>query len=176
MVFQEELMQTLNNIKARLDKETMSHADTRSQLEEMSAQLFQLQQLIEVERSERSKLEHAVNSGSLPDDAKVGLSASSIMGSMNKTQSSLFVPTPPPPPPPLPAGIGAPPPPPPPFGVPPPPTLNGNGDFQSSNKKNVPQSAQPLKSFNWAKLPDNLAKKTIWKDIDETRVRSIIGF
>ena len=164
-------MQTLNNIKARLDKETMAHADTRSQLDDMSAKLFQLQQIIDLERSERFKLENAVNSGSLPDDAKVGLSGSGLMGSLNKPQTSFIIPPPPVPPPP-PAGIAAPPPPPPPFGVPMAPMMTGKGlmpDF-NVNKKNVPQSTQPLKSFNWVKLPDNLAKSTIWKDIDETRV------
>lgn len=166
-------MQTLNNIKARLDKEVTAHAETRCQLEEMSAKLYQLQQLVDLERSERFKLEHAVNSGSLPDDAKVGLSGTSLIGSMSKT-SSFIAPAPPAPPPPPPAGLIAPPPPPPPFGVPLAPSMPGKGimsDFSAhTSKKNVPQPGQPLKSFNWAKLPDNLVKNSIWKDIDETRV------
>jgi len=171
-------MQTLNNIKARLDKETTAHAETRFQLDDMSAKFYQLQQLIDLERSERFKLEHAVNSGSLPDDAKVGLSGSGLMGSLNKTQNSFIMPAPPVPPPP-PAGIGAPPPPPPPpFGVPMAPAMPGKGltsDF-NVNKKNVPLSIQPLKSFNWVKLPDILVKSTIWKDIDETRVFNSTAF
>lgn len=36
-------------------------------------------------------------------------------------------------------------------------------------KKNVPQSAQPLKSFNWSKLPDMKVEGTVWKELDETK-------
>lgn len=36
-------------------------------------------------------------------------------------------------------------------------------------KKNIPQSAQPLKSFNWSKLPDMKVEGTVWKELDETK-------
>lgn len=36
-------------------------------------------------------------------------------------------------------------------------------------KKNIPQSAQPLKSFNWSKLPDMKVANTIWSELDETK-------
>lgn len=57
------------------------------------------------------------------------------------------------------------PPPPPKLGVPgppPPPKLDGP-------KKNIPQSAQPLKSFNWSKLPDMKVQGTVWSELDETK-------
>lgn len=71
---------------------------------------------------------------------------------------------PPPPPPPLPGAMMAPPPPPPPppgappppgrpafSGVPPPP---GAPIGPSIKKKNIPQPANALKSFNWSKLAE----------------------
>lgn len=36
-------------------------------------------------------------------------------------------------------------------------------------KKNIPQSAQPLKSFNWSKLPDLKVQGTVWSELDETK-------
>lgn len=170
-------MVTVNNIKAKLEKEMIAHSETRCQLDNMSAQLYQLQQLIDLERTERAKLENAVNSGSLPDDAKVGLSGSSaLINAIGKTSGSFVTPMPPvPPPPPF---IGAlPPPPPPPMGAPPAPGLPGMGPALAGFvvKKNIPQSSQALKSFNWSKLPDNVAKNSIWKDIDDTRVSKCAG-
>jgi dishevelled associated activator of morphogenesis len=41
---------------------------------------------------------------------------------------------------------------------------------KASIKKNVPQSSNPLKSFNWSKLPDCKVSGTIWTDIDETKL------
>ena len=159
-------MTTLNSIKARLEREVSEHAETRTQLDEMSARMHQLQQLMDVERAERAKLEHAVTSGSLPDDAKVGLSSSKAMAAaLNKPQCDVAPPPPAPPPPPPPAGI---PPPPPPPGA---PALPGT----MTAKKKIPQSKQPMKSFNWSKLPDSVIKSTIWQDIDDTRVRNVIN-
>lgn len=36
-------------------------------------------------------------------------------------------------------------------------------------KKNVPQSGQPLKSFNWSKLPEMKVQGTLWSELDETK-------
>lgn len=41
--------------------------------------------------------------------------------------------------------------------------------IDSLPKKNIPQSAQPLKSFNWSKLPDMKVTNTIWSELDETK-------
>uniref|UniRef100_A0A3Q3AYT7 Dishevelled associated activator of morphogenesis 1b n=1 Tax=Kryptolebias marmoratus TaxID=37003 RepID=A0A3Q3AYT7_KRYMA len=75
-------------------------------------------------------------------------------------------------PPPMPGfgGMGPPPPPPPP-GVPPPP---GAPLGPSLKKKNTPQPANPLKSFNWSKLAENKLEGTVWMDVDDTRVFKVL--
>uniref|UniRef100_A0A4W3GHT9 Dishevelled associated activator of morphogenesis 1b n=1 Tax=Callorhinchus milii TaxID=7868 RepID=A0A4W3GHT9_CALMI len=89
------------------------------------------------------------------------------------------------PPPPLPPPLfcGIPPPPPPPGGPPPPPgppPLGGmppppGGPMGSGQKrKNIPQPANPVKSFNWAKLPEVSDKMTIWEEIDDTKVFKVL--
>ena len=76
----------------------------------------------------------------------------------------------PPPPPPA-----APPPPMPP-GPPPPPKLAGapttsqTDQLRAAIKKCVPQPSNPLKSFNWSKLPECKVDGTIWTDIDDSRL------
>ena len=69
---------------------------------------------MEAERGERMKLQHLVQTGSLPDDAKVGLSTISVI---NNGPIDTRVPLAPP------AMV---PPPPPPPGAPPPPPAPGN--------------------------------------------------
>jgi dishevelled associated activator of morphogenesis len=61
----------------------------------------------------------------------------------------------PPPPPSLPSRTG----------IPGPPALP---KFDAP-KKSIPQSAQPLKSFNWSKLPDMKVQGTVWSELDETK-------
>lgn len=61
-------MQTLNKMKAKLDKESASHAE---QMSDMSERLNELERLLDDERNERQQLELAVKTGSLPDDTKV---------------------------------------------------------------------------------------------------------
>merc|ERR1719242_1914026 len=76
----------------------------------------------------------------------------------------------PPPPPPA-----APPPPMPP-GPPPPPKLAGPPSLVQTEqlrqviKKCVPQPSNPLKSFNWSKLPECKVDGTIWTDMDDSKV------
>lgn len=36
-------------------------------------------------------------------------------------------------------------------------------------KKNVPQPANPLKSFNWSKLPDAKVQGTVWSELDDSK-------
>lgn len=36
-------------------------------------------------------------------------------------------------------------------------------------KKNVPQPSNPLKSFNWSKLPDAKVQGTVWSELDESK-------
>lgn len=59
-----------------------------------------------MERAERLKLEHAVKTGSLPDDAKVGVSSISAYGSRAKIPEPPTAPAIPPPAPP-PPGLSA---------------------------------------------------------------------
>ena len=77
----------------------------------------------------------------------------------------------PPPPPPA-----APPPPMPP-GPPPPPMMNGGPptmaqteQLRQAIRKCVPQPSNPLKSFNWSKLPECKVQGTIWTDLDDSRL------
>uniref|UniRef100_A0A8C6PM25 Dishevelled associated activator of morphosis 2 n=1 Tax=Nothobranchius furzeri TaxID=105023 RepID=A0A8C6PM25_NOTFU len=79
---------------------------------------------------------------------------------------------PPPPPPP-----GAPPPPPgapPIFGAPPPPIPSSFNSVSTMRSKSIPQPSHPLKSFNWAKLGENMVNGTIWNDIDDLRAFKIL--
>uniref|UniRef100_A0A7N6AT08 Dishevelled associated activator of morphogenesis 1b n=1 Tax=Anabas testudineus TaxID=64144 RepID=A0A7N6AT08_ANATE len=73
---------------------------------------------------------------------------------------------PPPPPPPPPGG-------PPAFGsapfAPPPPP---GALVLTAQKKNIPQPTNPLKSFNWSKLPE--LEGTIWKEIDDLKVFKVL--
>lgn len=39
-----------------------------------------------------------------------------------------------------------------------------------SIKKNVPQPSNPLKSFNWSKLPDAKVQGTIWSELDDSKL------
>lgn len=81
-----------------------------------------------------------------------------------------------------------PPPPPPPPMVPPPPCQNNIGPPPPPPcgplplvskielpKKNIPQSSNPLKSFNWSKLPDSKLAGTIWTELDDTKLYNFLG-
>ena len=83
-------------------------------------------------------------------------------------------PVPPPPPPPMSQAPPLPPltpggrPPPPPQAPPPAPICASNR--LEVPKKNVPQPSNPLKSFNWSKLPDAKVAGTIWSELDDTKM------
>ena len=42
--------------------------------------------------------------------------------------------------------------------------------MHAKKQRNIPQPSNPLKSFNWAKLPENQVTGTIWQDIDDAKV------
>ncbi|XP_076441930.1 disheveled-associated activator of morphogenesis 1-like isoform X2 [Babylonia areolata] len=170
----EEITNTMNMMKARLDKEMASHAETRKQLEDLLTRVEDIRSQLDTERGEKQKLQHLVQTGSLPDDAKVGLSSatsaliSDIKAATDKADIRPSVPPPPPPPPP-----GAPPPPPPPApGLPPPPGLGGSSlsPALASKLKNIPKPTHALKSFNWTKVPENKIAGSIWQDLSHTKI------
>ncbi|XP_035466089.1 disheveled-associated activator of morphogenesis 1 isoform X2 [Scophthalmus maximus] len=137
----EGIMAMLNKIKDKLERESNDHKQAKLHVAELSARLQQLS------------------------------STSSIPGGPPKTSGgfvplavvpSIPSPQPPPLPPPsggLPAFGMAPfaPPPPPPSGAP-------------LETKNIPQPSNPMKSFNWTKMPKSKTAGTIWKEIDELKV------
>ncbi|KAL6075595.1 hypothetical protein STEG23_011538, partial [Scotinomys teguina] len=160
----EEMMQTLNKMKEKLEKETTEHKQVKQQVADLTAQLHELN---------RRAVCASVPGGPSPG-APGGPFPSSGLG-------SLLPPPPPPisssgalppPPPPLPPGGPPPPPGPPPLGglLPPP----GAPVSLTLKKKNIPQPTNALKSFNWAKLPENKLEGTVWTEIDDTKVFKVL--
>ncbi|XP_077293023.1 disheveled-associated activator of morphogenesis-like protein isoform X2 [Arctopsyche grandis] len=154
----EDLETSTARLKERLERETSAHADAAAKARQAEHRVAQLEHQVAQERSERLRFEKLVSEGSIPDDAKV-INLKSSSGPETCFQ-------PPPPPPPTPPC--APPPPPaapfcPPPVMPPPPP-------KEQIKKNIPQPSNPLKSFNWSKLPDTKLHGTVWCEIDDTKL------
>ncbi|XP_024140275.1 disheveled-associated activator of morphogenesis 1 isoform X2 [Oryzias melastigma] len=148
----EELMELLSKMKEKLERETKEHRQAKQQAEELLARLKQLSSTPTVPGGP------PLSSAARPDPTS--------------SSSSSSVPPPPPPPPPGgPPVFGmapfAPPPPPPP---PPPP----GGPPGLEQRRNIPRPSNPLKSFNWSKLPENKIEGTIWKKIDERNVFKVL--
>ncbi|XP_018324678.1 disheveled-associated activator of morphogenesis 1 isoform X2 [Agrilus planipennis] len=162
----EDIESSLTRIKERLEKETAAHMEIRQKFEELEYRAADLDRQISCERGERYRLEKIVTSGSIPDDAKmIGLQNGTIEvnGLGYKEDYSI-----PPPPPPL-----VPPPPPAPGPPPPPcaPTAPPSAPLKVEIiKKNIPQPSNPLKSFNWSKLPETKVSGTIWSELDDTKL------
>lgn len=137
-----ELATQLAKKEAELDVKTQEKEDIEANLERTKEKL-------ETETARHNELKQRLSES----DAKIDVSKP--IGIVNNK-----APIPPPPAPPM-----APPPPP---GPPPPPSLSApNAPAKPSIKKNIPQSSNPLKSFNWSKLPECKVTGTIWTDIDE---------
>nr|XP_055041669.1 disheveled-associated activator of morphogenesis 1b isoform X2 [Misgurnus anguillicaudatus] len=162
----EEMMQTLNKMKEKLEREMGEHKLVKQQAAELTARLHDL-----------SMKQIASVPGGPPIPGPPG--------------GPLLPPPPPPPggmmpppPPPPPGGAMMPPPPPPPPGGPPPPP--GRAPFgmappppgaplgPSLKKKNIPQPTNPLKSFNWSKLPESKLEGTVWAEVDDGKVFKIL--
>ncbi|XP_041928350.1 disheveled-associated activator of morphogenesis 1 isoform X1 [Alosa sapidissima] len=156
----EEMMQTLNKMKDKLERETTEHRMVKQQVTDLSARLHDLS----------SRASSAVPGG--PPVVAPG-------GPIPPPPCPAGMPPPPPPPPP---GMGPPPPPPPPGGPPPPPGMPPFGGIPppggllgpSLKKKNIPQPSNPLKSFNWAKIPENKLEGTVWSEMDDGKVFKIL--
>uniref|UniRef100_A0AAQ5Z042 Disheveled-associated activator of morphogenesis 1 n=1 Tax=Amphiprion ocellaris TaxID=80972 RepID=A0AAQ5Z042_AMPOC len=48
------------------------------------------------------------------------------------------------------------------------------GPIPSTSKKNIPKPSNPLKSFNWSKLPESKTEETIWMEIDDLNVFKVL--
>ncbi|XKL66064.1 hypothetical protein PGB90_009484 [Kerria lacca] len=162
----EDVEASLQRVKERLEKETAAHLEARQKISELEDRTSELEHRATYEQDERRRLETLLNSGSLSDDTKVvGLNrpngeVSSLQEKQCNGISTLSTPKqlPPPPPP-------APEPPAPPCAPAPPsvPPIR-------SEIKNVPKPSNPLKSFNWSKLPDAKVNGTVWTELDDTKL------
>uniref|UniRef100_A0A668ATZ6 Dishevelled associated activator of morphogenesis 1b n=1 Tax=Myripristis murdjan TaxID=586833 RepID=A0A668ATZ6_9TELE len=162
----EDMMQTLNKMKEKLEKESTEHKNVKQQVAELTARLHELSTA-------------AVVPGGPP------LAPGPPGGPLPPPPPPMFAGMPPPPPPP-PGGMmpPPPPPPPPPGGPPPPPGRPPIGGIPpppgaplgpSLKKKSIPQPSNPLKSFNWAKLAEVRAVSgTVWMDVDDGKVFKIL--
>jgi len=154
-------------IKERLEKEISIHLETKQKISELEDTSSELQHRIAYEQGERRKLEAMLNNGSLPDDAKV-----------NFSPPPMAIPPPPPPQLVIKSNGPAPPPAPPPLHIPPsnlPPPPGCLPQLVVRQRSvEIPKPSAPLKSFNWAKLPETKVAGTVWADIDEGKMYSSI--
>lgn len=166
------------------------HIETKQRISELQDNLETLSRQINNEKSERKRLEQLVASGSLPDDAKATIKI--VEDEVLEKVEAKPMP-PPPPPPPL-----APPPPPCLMPAAPPPMkvrpifielsiisisryrleqrvrIISNVRVQVEIIKNVPQPSNPLKSFNWSKIPEQKLQGTIWSELDDTKLYNVM--
>ncbi|TRY94949.1 hypothetical protein DNTS_013098 [Danionella cerebrum] len=162
----EEMMQTLNKMKEKLEREMGEHKLVKQQVAEMTARLHEL-----------STKQLATVPGGPPIAGPPG---GPLLPPPPPPGGGMMMP--PPPPPPTGSGMMPPPPPPPPGGPPPPgrppfsgpPPPPGAPIGPSMKKKNIPQPANPLKSFNWSKLPENKLDGTVWAEVDDSKVFKIL--
>ncbi|KAL4108075.1 hypothetical protein QTP88_018330 [Uroleucon formosanum] len=162
----EDMEASISRIKERLEKEISIHLETKQKISELEDTSSELQHRITYEQAERRKLEAMLSNGSLPDDAKVNFSA-----------PPMSIP-PPPPPQPMTKSCGPAPPPAPPLQIPqsnlPPPPGCLPQLVGRQRSVEIPKPSAPLKSFNWAKLPETKVAGTVWADIDEGKMYSSI--
>jgi len=104
--------------------------------------------------------------GITENNRKESTCTNSNSSSIISNQSSLLMPPPPPPPPPL-MNVGILPPPP-----PPPPGLIPKGKTQNIEEPKKVNISPPekVKPIYWNKLPDKVAKTTVWKNIDDEKI------
>ncbi|KAK5885819.1 hypothetical protein CesoFtcFv8_016916 [Champsocephalus esox] len=143
----DDMMEMLNKLKDKLERESKEHKQARQQVGELSARLQQLSSTSSVPGGPPVAYD-----GSVPPAPVLALP---------------FAPPPPPPPPPPggPPGFGMAP-----FAPPPPP----GAPLGTAQRKNIPQPSNPLKSFNWSKLPESQIEGTIWKEMDDLKVFKVL--
>lgn len=158
----EDLEASVQRVKERLEKETAGHLEARQKLGAIEDKMLEIEDKLQIEMRERRKLEALLSEGCIPDDAKAeGLNM--VNGHEPRLSAPPPAPAPPPPPP------GPAPPPPPPSSAPLAPPA------PQRPVKTVPQPSNPLKSFNWSKLPDTKLTGTVWSELDDTKLYSTIG-
>uniref|UniRef100_A0A8D0AL46 Dishevelled associated activator of morphogenesis 1b n=1 Tax=Sander lucioperca TaxID=283035 RepID=A0A8D0AL46_SANLU len=155
----EDMMQTLNKMKEKLEKESTEHKNVKQQVAELTVRLHELSTV-------RPPLPPGPPGGPLPPPP---LPAFGGMCPPPPPPPGGMMPPPPPPPPP-PGGPQPPPGRPPVGGIPPPP---GAPLGPSLKRKNIPQPANALKSFNWAKLAE-VRIGTVWMEVDDAKVFKIL--
>lgn len=149
-------MQTLNKVKNKLEKESLNYEE---QINHLKSRISDLEQVIE--QSNRNPSLCRIPFGSSPDESVPRFTSPALpsphepLDSQEEGDQSFHSP-------PAPPSVIPPPPPPPPSGL-----LAG----APVRNKNLPQPSQPLKSFNWTKLPENKIQGTIWTEIDEIKVK-----
>ncbi|XP_060773715.1 disheveled-associated activator of morphogenesis 1b isoform X4 [Neoarius graeffei] len=166
----DEMMQTLNKMKEKLEKETGEHRLVKQQVADLSARLHDL-----------STRQVAIVPGGPP--VVPGPPGGPLSPPVPPPPPGGMMPPPPPPPPPSGAMMPSPPPPPPPGGPPPlpgrptlggPPPPPGAPVGPALKKKNIPQPSNPLKSFNWSKLSESKLEGTVWAEVDDGKVFKIL--
>ncbi|XP_067335191.1 disheveled-associated activator of morphogenesis 2 isoform X5 [Channa argus] len=160
----EEMMKTLNKMKDKLQREGVELRSAREQVLDLSSRI------------------NDISGGSVsfpppppPPGAPMAPPLPPMMGGFPPPPPPLPFSCPPPPPPPPPPGAPPPPPGAPPIFGPPPP--HGSCSFNTAttmHSKSIPQPSHPLKSFNWAKLGENVINGTIWNEIDDLRAFKIL--
>ncbi|XP_026212595.1 disheveled-associated activator of morphogenesis 1-like [Anabas testudineus] len=147
----EDMIEMLNKMKEKLDREINDHKQAKLKVETLSGQLQQLTSVSTVPGG--------------PPVASSGLVVPHPVPIIPSSPSPHPPPPPPPPPPGGPPAFGSAP-----FAPPPPP----GALVLTAQKKNIPQPTNPLKSFNWSKLPESKLEGTIWKEIDDLKVFKVL--
>ncbi|XP_010780068.1 disheveled-associated activator of morphogenesis 2 isoform X1 [Notothenia coriiceps] len=158
----DDMMKTLNKMKDKLQREGVELRSAREQVHDLSSHINNI-----------SGMGVSFPPPPPPPGGPMAPPPPPMMGGCPPPPPPLPFSCPPPPPPPPPPGAPPPPPGAPPiFGAPPPPILSSfNSNMRS---KSIPTPSHPLKSFNWAKLGENVINGTIWNDIDDLRAFKIL--
>ena len=158
----EELERENGELANNLAKREQELDQKQQEREDLEANLARTKEKLETEtlchNETKQRLSAVESTRSLSDKLVTNISSSSAPSAL-----------PPPPPP------AAPPTPPGPPGPPPPPMSGPSSLVQTEQlrqviKKCVPQPSNPLKSFNWSKLPECKVDGTIWTDIDDSKL------
>ncbi|KAL3203256.1 hypothetical protein MRX96_041993 [Rhipicephalus microplus] len=155
-----ELATQIVKKEQELEQSIQEKEDLQKKIEELEYRIREMTQKLDSERRERSYAEHSIRNG-LPEDSRLSIHRGSLPLHSTGSMSA-----PPPPPPPMPL-----------MGGPPlPPPLPGEvvdtmaRRIETPRIKNIPQPTNPLKSFNWCKLPEARVDGTVWTELDDTKL------